>query len=60
VGLGQALVMPALSFPNTCVTVKLAGVCEGGNSTSDWTISGNVGLSRNQRPGVFEEPVEVG
>jgi hypothetical protein len=31
----QALVSPALSFSMTWPIVKLAGDCEGGNSTSD-------------------------
>ena len=36
--IGQALVSPALSFSMAWLIVKLAGVCEGGNSTKDWTI----------------------
>jgi|RhiMetStandDraft_4_1073278.scaffolds.fasta_scaffold216351_1 hypothetical protein len=34
----QALVSPALSLSMTWLIVKLAGVCEGGNSTNDCTI----------------------
>ena len=34
----QALVIPALSLSMTWPIVKLAGVCEGGNSTNDWAI----------------------
>ena len=34
----HALVNPALSFCRTWLTVKLAGVCDGGNSINDWTI----------------------
>jgi len=33
-----ALVMPAFSFSITWLIVKLAGRCEGGNSTNDWAI----------------------
>ena len=35
---GQALVIPALSLSMTWLIVKLAGVCDGGNSTNDWAI----------------------
>jgi len=34
----HALVMPAFSFSITWLIVKLAGRCEGGNSTNDWAI----------------------
>jgi hypothetical protein len=34
----HALVMPAFSFSITRLIVKLAGRCEGGNSTNDWAI----------------------
>jgi hypothetical protein len=34
----QALVIPALSLSMTWLIVKLAGRCDGGNSTNDWAI----------------------
>jgi hypothetical protein len=48
---GQALVIPALSLSITWLIVKLAGVCEGGNSANDWTILGDVCLGGDRYEG---------
>jgi hypothetical protein len=34
-GIGHALVIPAFSFSMTWLIVKLAGLCDGGNSIND-------------------------